>query len=42
MESDNPDYVMHIKYSSFHRQFFPSFHHRAPTLSPGILARREA
>ena len=21
---------------------FPSFHHRAPTLSPGILARREA
>jgi len=36
------DYVMHVKYSSFHRRFFSSFHHCAPTLSLGILARREA
>jgi len=25
MESDNMDYVMHIKYSSFHRQHFQVF-----------------
>ena len=36
------DYIMHVKYSSFRRQFFQVFHHCAPTLSPGILARREA
>ena len=31
MESDNMDYVMHVKYSSFHRQFF-----QAPTIMPHL------
>ena len=37
----NPDYVMHVQYTVASQTLFPSFHHRAPTLSPGILARRE-
>jgi len=32
------DYVMRVKYSSFHRQFFQVF----TIVSPGILACREA
>jgi len=33
------DYVMRVKYSTFHKQFFYVF---TMTQSPGILARMEA
>ena len=42
VKSDTMDYVMHVKYSTFHRHCFDSFHHRAPAQSTGILARKEA
>ena len=41
-ETDTMDYIMHVKYSTFHRHCFDSFDHHAPARSTGILTCREA